>query len=74
MKSKQLFGSNLELIRKARIIMIQAVLNWKDFNNLLNAITGNEYNTEDMMSIPTSLTRKAPVAVTEDIIEFALAA
>lgn len=54
--------------------MIQAVLDWKDFNNLLNAITGKEYNTEDMMSIPTSLTRKAPVAVTEDIIEFALEA
>jgi hypothetical protein len=52
--------------------MIQAVLNWKDLNNLLNAITGNEYNTEDMMSIPTSITRKAPVAVKEDIIEFAL--
>jgi len=54
--------------------MIQAVLDWKDFNHLSYAITGNEYNTEDIMSIPTSLTRKAPVAVTEDIIEFALAA
>jgi len=40
----------------------------------INAINGKEYNTEDMMSIPTSITRKAPVAVTEDIIEFEFAA
>jgi len=34
----------------------QAVLDWKDLNPLSNALNGT-YNPEDMMSIPTSVTR-----------------
>jgi hypothetical protein len=34
----------------------QAVLDWKDLNPLSKALNG-KYNPEDMMSIPTSVTR-----------------
>jgi hypothetical protein len=34
---------------------VQAELDWKLFNPLSKLINGNIYNTEDMMSIPTSL-------------------
>lgn len=43
----------------------------------ITTINGNVYNSEDMMSIPTSLTRgidelSSTSSVKEDIIEFAL--
>ena len=43
--------------------MMQAGLDWKSLNTY-RAINANTYNVEDIMSIPTSLTR---VAVAEEV-------
>jgi hypothetical protein len=43
--------------------MMQAGLDWKSLNTY-QAINANTYNVEDIMSIPTSLTR---VAVAEEV-------
>ena len=50
--------------------MMQAGLDWKSLITY-QALNANVYNTEDMMSIPTSIT--APVVVAEEV-EMLLAA
>jgi hypothetical protein len=45
---------------------MQAVLDGKTLITY-RTINANAYNVEDIMSIPTSLTFKAPVAVKEEV-------
>jgi hypothetical protein len=45
---------------------MQAVLDGKTLITY-QTINANAYNVEDIMSIPTSLTFKAPVAVKEEV-------
>jgi len=47
-----------------------------DGNSIItyHAINAKQYNVEDIMSIPTSLTKSAPVASVVEEVEFAYAA
>jgi len=52
---------------------MQAGLDWKSLNTY-HAINGKTINTEDMMSIPTSITTGKVISLVKEEVEFAVAA
>jgi len=55
----------MELIG-GRVLWRAGSVRWKHFNYLSKTINGNVYNSEDIMSIPTSLTRGLTTSVKEE--------